>query len=160
MKRITLGLIAALLLLSPSVLADDPKPVDAGVVDAGAQPADVIGEAEKVIADGIKEIDKDPGKTVGIIMQLVEEGRWGPAIGLALMFLIWILRKFIWKLIPKNALPWVTLGAGMAATAAIELSLGIVWWKVLIDSLGTSGIAMGLWSLIFKHFMKPKEENA
>jgi hypothetical protein len=35
-----------------------------------------------------------------------------------------------------------------------------IWWQVLIDGLLTGGSAMALWSMIFRHFMKPKETNA
>ena len=169
-KLIPFGIIAALLVYTMPVLADDPKPAetDKPAVTEPAKPEakteaksdDPVGDAEKVIDDGIKKIDEDPGAAVSTLVQLAKEGRWGPFVGLALMFLIWILRKFIWKLIPKNVLPWVTLGVGMVATGAIELSLGVTWWKVLIDALGTSGIAMAFWSLLFKHFMKPKEKPA
>lgn len=175
MKRFIVAPLVALMLLAMPALADDPKPADKPAVtapsvttgDVKVEPAkaaelpgneDPVDAAETVIDDGIKEIDKDPGAAVSQLVQLAKEGRWGPFVGLALMFLIWILRKFIWKLIPSNALPWVTLGVGMVATGAIEFSLGVTWWKVLIDSFATSGIAMGFWSLLFKHFMKPEEE--
>jgi hypothetical protein len=170
MKRFIIAPLVVLMLLATSALADDPKPVDKPATTPAVTAGDVkvdpvksddpVADAEKVIDDGIKKIDEDPGEAISTLTQLAKEGRWGPFVGLLLMFLIWVLRKFIWKLIPKNALPWVTLGVGIIATGAIELGLGVTWWKVLIDSLGTSGIAMALWSMIFKHIMKPKEENA
>lgn len=179
MKRFVTASIVALLLLSPYAMADDPKPADAPVVAEPATPADTgaptvtvgdvkvepvksgdpVEDATKLIDGSVETIDNDPGAAINQLIELAKEGRWGPFVGLLLMFLVWVLRKFIWKLVPPNALPWVTLGAGMAATAAIELGLGVVWWKVLIDSFATSGIAMGFWSLLFKHFLKPKEEN-
>ena len=54
MKRYVLAPLVALCLLASPALADDPKPVDAGVVDASTQPADPVGEAEVVIDDAIK----------------------------------------------------------------------------------------------------------
>jgi len=59
MKRFVLVPLAMLCLLASPAMADDPKPVDAGVVDAGAQPVDPVDEAGKVVDDAIKEIDKD-----------------------------------------------------------------------------------------------------
>jgi hypothetical protein len=170
MKRLVAPFVVLMLLAVP-VLAQD-KPADKPDKPAATEPAkpqpakadaksdDPVGDAEKVIDDGIKKIDEDPGAAVNQLVQLAKEGRWGPFVGLILMFLIWILRKFIWKLIPKNVLPWVTLGVGMVATGAIGLGLGVTWWKVLIDAFATSGIAMAFWSLLFKHFLKPKEANA
>jgi hypothetical protein len=179
MKKVAiLSMIPFLLLLSGPAFADDTPAAPAAAVEvakpAAAKPADAkpaaavepvksddpVKDAETLIDGETETINNDPGAAVSQLTQLAKEGRWGPFVGLLLMFLIWALRKFIWKLIPKSALPWVTLGAGMVATGAIELGLGVVWWKVLIDSLATSGIAMGFWSLLFKHFMKPKENES
>lgn len=121
-----------------------------------------IEEAEKKILDTIEPADKDIEQQFDLMVQLFKEGRWGPAVGLALMLLVWALRKFIWKFVPSNALPWVTLAAGMVATVVGELLAGVVWWKTLIDGFATSGIAMGFWSLLFKHILGQKnpEEQA
>ena len=157
MKRFVLAPLVVLCLLASPALADDPKPVDAGIVDAGAQPADPVGEAEKVVDDAIKDIDKDPGAKISLLIELAKSGRWGPFVGLALLFIVWGLRKFIWKLINPNVLPWLTLGLAMVASVTVGLIAGNEWWKVLIDGLLTGGSAMALWSALFKHFMKPKE---
>lgn len=159
MKRFMLAPLVALCLLALPALADDPKPVDAGVVDAGVQPTDPVDEAGKKIDDAIKDIDKDPGAKVSLLIELAKSGRWGPFAGLALLFIVWGLRKFIWKLINKNVLPWLTLGLAMVCSVAVGLIAGNEWWKVLIDGLLTGGSAMALWSALFKHFMKPKEES-
>jgi len=119
----------------------------------------VVSDADKAIDDATKGIDENPGETIKDLIQLAKEGRWGPFIGLLLMFLIWITRKWVWKLIPKNVLPWLTLGLGMTATVAVELSLGVIWWKTLVDGLATSGIAMAFWSTLFKHFLGDKESS-
>ena len=141
-----------------AVAAVADKPVAAVEPAVTVAPSDdPLKDAEKVIDDGIKKIDENLVKEADTLVQMIEEGRWGPLVGLILMFLIWALRKYIWKLIPKNVLPWVTLGVGILTTGATELILGVTWWKVLIDSFTTSASAMALWSLIFKRFMKPKE---
>lgn len=159
MKRLFPTGLIALMLLGATALADDPKPVDAGVVDAGVEPVDPVVEAEKVIDDAVKEIDEDTAAAVGILIELGKSGRWGPFVGLALLFLVWATRKFIWKVIPKNVLPWLTLGLAMVASIAVGLLAGNIWWKVLLDGLITGGSAMALWSALFKHFLKPKESD-
>ena len=170
MKCLILSTLVAFLLFASPALAVDPKPAGEHVIVIKADPiikpiittypyATADDDAEDLINDSISGIDEDPGATVSQLIQLAKEGRWGPFVGLLLMFLIWILRKFIWKRIPKDDLPWLTLGIGMLATCATETLLGVVWWKVLIDGLGTSGIAMAFWSLAFKHFLKPAKEE-
>lgn len=157
MKKIVLVSVLPFLLLASNVLAVDGGPtVTAG--DPVVTTVTPVEEAEKVIDTAIADIDADPGAAINMLVQMAKEGRWGPFAGLLVMLLIWVLRKFIWKLIPKSALPWVTLAAGMLVTGAIGFSMGTVWWKVLIDAFATSGIAMGFWSLLFKHFMKPAEQ--
>ena len=177
MKKVTLSLLSLMLLFSHVALADTPTKPAAAVATVVAKPAvakpavakatdvaapaaataDPVKDAEKLIDGSTESITNNPEAAVNQLIELAKQGRWGPFVGLLLMFFVWALRKFIWKLIPKNALPWVTLGAGMVATGAVGLSLGVVWWKVLIDAFATSGIAMGFWSLLFKHFMKPTE---
>jgi hypothetical protein len=164
-KLIPYGIIAALLLFNMPVLADDPKPAEpekpAATEVAKPDPVksdDPVADAEGKIDDAIKDVDKDPGAQISWIIELAKSGRWGPFAGQLLLFLVWGLRKFIWKLIKPNVLPWVTLGAAMVASVAVGLIAGNVWWQVLIDGLITGGSAMALWSLLFKHFMKPKEE--
>lgn len=167
MKRLAVGSVVALLLLSPYAVAQD-KATDGGAAVAAAEskPAseakndNSVENAEKLVDDNIKKIDENPGEAVSELIQLAKEGRWGSFVGLALMFLIWILRRFIWQLIPKNALPWVTLGIGMVVTGAIELGLGVSWWKVLIDAFAASSVAMGFWSLLFKHVLKVEKKNS
>jgi hypothetical protein len=163
MKRIIVAPIVALMLLAMPALADDPKPADKPAATEPAKPAeeaksdDPVADAEKAIDEATEEIDKDPGKQVSLLVELAKSGRWGPFAGQLLLFLVWGLRKFIWKLIKPSVLPWVTLGAAMLVSVGVGLGFGNIWWQVLIDGLITGTAAMGLWSMIFKHFMKPKE---
>ncbi len=168
MKRTIVILTAALMLLSSFAMAQDPKPADKLAVtvpgeklavpstDADADAA-AIADAEKAIDDSIKKVDEDPGAVIKELIQLAKEGRWGPFVGLALMFLIWIFRKFIWKLIPKKALLWVTLGVGMLSACVTELSLGVTWWKALLDAFLTVGIVAV--PMIYKRYIAPTEEE-
>ena len=158
------GVVSLILSLGYNyALADDAvKSADASIAtDTPVDEAvskDAVSDAEKKIDDAIKDIDEDPGEAINAIVEAFKEGRWGPAIGMLLMLLVWVLRKFLWKLIPKNALPWVTLGAGCAIVITVELIAGVTWWKTLIDGFGTSASAMALWSLLFKHLIGEKKE--
>ena len=165
MKRFIVAPIVALMLLAMPALADDPKPADKPAVTEPAKPAepakpeakDEVDDAGKIIDDAVKEIEKDPAKQVGLLVELAKSGRWGPFAGLLLLFIVWAFRKFLMKMINTNVLPWLTLGLAMVASIGVGLGFGNVWWQVLLDGLITGGSAGLLWSSIFKHFMKPEE---
>jgi len=157
MKRALLTSFAICLLAFP-VMAETSTVVDAGVVDAGVQPADPVGVAGEVIDDAVKGVDEDPGATISQLIEFAKTGRWGPFAGLALMFAVWVFRKFFMKLIDTKILPWVTLGVAMVVSVGVGLAAGNIWWKVLLDGLITGGCAMAFWSALFKFFMKPKEK--
>jgi hypothetical protein len=153
MKRILLTPLVVLCLLASPAWADDPP----APTDSSAQPADSSDDAEKIIDDATKKIDEDPGGQAGALVELAKSGRWGPFVGLAILFIVWGLRKFILKLISKNVLPWITIGLAVAASVAVGLGFGNTWWQILIDLFSAGGAGAILWSAIFKHFMKPKE---
>lgn len=158
MKRLTeifiMSFIVALMLPALSVAQDDVSIAPAGIAVTSGDP---VADAEKIIDDGIKEIDEDPGAVIKELIQLAKAGSWGPFVGLLLMFLIWAFRKFIWKLISKKALPWVTLGIGMLTVFATDLGLGVVWWRALINACVTCGLAAI--PLLYKRFLAPTEEE-
>jgi hypothetical protein len=160
-KLIPFSVIAMLLCYSNMAVADDPKPAEptTPAVTEPVKSDDPVADAEGKIDDAIKDVDKDPGAQISWIIELAKSGRWGPFAGQLLMFLVWALRKYIWKLIKSSWLPYVTLGGAMLTSVAVGLIAGNIWWQILIDGLITGGSAMALWSLLFKHFMKPKEEE-
>jgi len=146
---------------TPATPAVVTATVDAGTpaVTETATAVPTEKEVEKEIDDAIKPIDTNLTDEVSQIVALFKEGRWGPAIGALLMLIVWTLRRFIWKLIPKKVLPWLTFGLGMVVVVATELAMGVVWWKTLIDGLGTSGAAMAFWSLLFKHVLPTENKE-
>lgn len=172
-KTMTVGTLTFLLALAPFAFADDPKPDEPAEPAASEDTAeagqpeidtvksdDPVDDAEKEIDDATKDIDDDPGGILALIVDLAKSGRWGPFAGQVLLFLVWVLRKYIWKLIPTNYLPWITLGAALVASVAVGLVAENAWWEVLIDGLITGGSAMALWSLLFKHLMPTEKKPA
>jgi len=164
MKRIVFVPLALLCLLAMPALADDPvlEPAQPAVTspDVGqsidVDPVDAAGE---IIDDATKKIDEDPGGAVNLIIDLAKSGRWGPFAGVLIVFLVWATRKFIWKVVKPNVLPWLTLGLALVVSVAVGLVAGNVWWQIIIDLFSTGGTGALLWSAVFKHFMKPKEES-
>ncbi len=169
MKKTLLTSFIGLCLLALPAMADDGKPVsvDAGVVDAGVVDAGVVDAGVVVVTAGTpsidsideatKQIDEDPVAQINLLIELAKTGRWGPFVGLLILFVVWGLRKFIWKLVNPNVLPWLTLGFAVIASIGVGLLAENVWWEVMLDSLITGGAAGIMWSALFKHFMKPKE---
>lgn len=161
MKRIVLIPLALLCLLAMPALADDPVSEPSSVSPDGGQPtadANPVNAAGKVIDNATKEIDKDPSGSVSLLIDLAKSGRWGPFAGVLVMFLVWAVRKFIWKLVKPNVLPWLTLGLALVVSVAVGLAAGNVWWQIVIDLFSTGGAGALLWSAVFKHFMKPEEK--
>jgi hypothetical protein len=141
------------------VKSDDPKPAES-TTPAVTEPVksdDPVADAEKIIDDATKDIDKDPGAQISLIIELAKSGRWGPFAGVLIMFLVWAFRKFLMKAIDTNVLPWLTLGLAVVVSGAVGLIAENIWWQMLIDTFITGGAATLLWSALFKHFMKPKE---
>lgn len=184
-KKLLVGFLATLLLFTVvPAFADDAAPAQPAAAAAAAAPAadaakpaaaepaaepaaaaakadsaDPVDEAAKKIDAATEDINDHPVENINAIIAAFKEGRWAAGIGLAVMFLIWILRKFIWKLIPKKVLPWLTLVLGCTVTVATELIAGIVWWQTLIDGFLASASAMALWSLIFKHVLPSADDE-
>lgn len=127
------------------VPAEEPAPAEAADPDA-------------VIDDGTAQIDDDPAGAVKLIVTAFRQGHWSLAVGTLVLFLVWALRRFLWTLIPRDVLPWLTLALAMTVTVVVGLIAGVVWWQALIDGLLTSGVAMAFWSLLFRHLL-PKPED-
>jgi hypothetical protein len=141
----------------PAALVPTAEPV----VDGGTAPADLTPEeaAEKKVEDILVGVDEDPSEVISNMVQAFKEGRWAAGIGLLLTLLVWFTRRFVWKFIPKNALPWLTFGLAMLITVSLELISGLVWWKTLIDGFLTCGAAMAFWTLLFKKVAGDKKAS-
>jgi hypothetical protein len=78
---------------------------------------------------------------------------WPLAVGIGLTIVVWTVRKFVYSKIPKNALPWVTLGLAIVGTAGTRMvqaiSESLPWWQGLVRGIleGTTVgfAAIGWW---------------
>lgn len=175
-KRIPVLLMASLLFLSPVILADDAKPatepaaaVAAPVATPAAEPAkpaDAVGpvEAAKPAAAAAAEplpVEGNEGEYIKALVKAFNAKDWGIFAGLALMILVWVLKKFIWKTLPVGVLPWVSAGAGVAVAVATGLFTGLIWWRAILNGLTVGAAASGLWSMVGKKiFGKNEPESA
>jgi len=78
---------------------------------------------------------------------------WPLAVGIGLTTLVWATRHFVLHKIPKNVIPWVTLGLAIAGTTGARMvqsiSAGAVWWHGMVEGIlegATVGFAaIGWW---------------
>lgn len=180
MRRIAFILCCSFLFAAPALAAPDASPTpspdavtapaavstpapsataDAGPTDKKAEPAKKVEpkaphEEPETIIDAIKD--------VGALVKAARNGNWIFFTGLLIMLLIFVLNKFV-KLkerLPANAVPWVSAALGIVGSIAIQLTTGIPWGQALLQGLTAGVAAVGLWEMLFKHFLKKKAEPA
>lgn len=159
-KFTSLSIIITFLLYGMAAVAANPESTQVPAGPVAEVSEDAIDDANQVIDTGTSEVEANPAGAVVAIVEAFRDGRWGAAIGMLVVFLIWGLRKFFWSTIPKNILPWLVLALGSAITVSTEILSGIVWWKALIDGFVTSACAIALWSLVFKHVLPHEKKEA
>ncbi len=159
MKKLIVGIVAALLICAPMVLADDAKPATTEVAKpstatpATATPAEE-GEAPVPYTD---VVDENPAQYIVEMVKAFQSKNWTLGIGMALMTIIWGIRRFVWKSLPTKTIPWVSAGLALVATFAVSIIGGdIVWWECIISALTSSAGAVFLWEALFKHIALKK----
>ena len=176
LRKVPVCLLACFMLLSPALLADDVKPaaeataaVAAPAATPAATPAAAPAEAvtpapgaEEKPADAIAPVTEDSklGTLIEKMVKAFNAKDWGIFAGLAIMIVIWGIKKFIWKSLPVGALPWVSAGLGVAVAVATGLFAGLVWWKAILNGLTVGAAASGLWSMVGKRVFGENEPKA
>jgi len=158
MKKLTVGILATLLVCAPMAFADDAKPTKPVTTEvakpADAKPVDAKAEPVKETAPepDVDVVDENPAEFISNLVEAVHSKNWTLAIGMILMLLVWIVRKFVWKAIPAKAIPYVSAALALVATLAIDLfGPEFIWWKALLSALTSSAGAVFLWESLFKH---------
>jgi len=140
--------------------------VEAVVVGTTDPKADVPNEGDEFeVAAGFKLIQE--------IFDHVKTGKAGSAegkgvlAGLIIMLFVWVGRfkmtfgsKTVSVLgwVPKNAIPWVTMGLACVSSLGTALAYGQVHWGEALYTAFLSGAsAVALWESMFKHILKKKE---
>jgi hypothetical protein len=140
------------------------KPIVPAIEEAPAVPAplpegDVISQANPEIPTEIKT-DADMGEALGLAIDLATHGRWAMAVGLLLMILVYAARRFnLLAMVPKKAIPWITMGLGLTTAIAIALMTENGWSQALFSGLGGAVGSIGLWELAGKHLLGFPKSN-
>lgn len=178
MKFARFGLVL-LLLLAPTavVLAQDAGTTAAPVVETAAMESDAATPAAGT-PDGGQPVSpapaveptappppvtvEDAAESVSFLVDAAKGGKWSLFVGVLLTLLVWVLDRLV-KLkdrVGSKALPWVAAGLGILTTMGISLSSGLPLAEGLVQGFMTGATSVGLWELVFKHALKPKEDAA
>ena len=105
-------------------------------------------------------VDDAPG-LFSYVVSAFKAGYFAPAAAGVLTLLVYILTKTpVMKFLPVKALPWVSLGAGVAAAVATNLLAQMPWYAAVIQGLTSGAAATGLWEAVFKYVLPKKDETA
>lgn len=172
MRRATLFLISGILLCGTTpVVAFDSVPTDvaaelADVSDSRdiSQPVSDVSAPESDASQTIKpDVPETPEEADQVLTDLVsaaEKGHWAIVAGLCLMLFIWVLRRVkILTKIPDKAIPWVAAGLAILGYIATGLAQGMVWHVALVQGFLAGASAVGLWEMIFRHYLKVEDEE-
>jgi len=83
-----------------------------------------------------------------LLVEAVQSGNWTVAVALGLTLLIFVVRKYLWKSIPKKAIPYVTLGLATAAEVAVALYAGAEPLTAVLSGVMLGLAAVGGWEFI------------
>lgn len=94
----------------------------------------------------------EPVPDLGGFWAAVQSQHWPLVIGIGLTLIVWAFRNFIVKKIPKDALPWVTLGLALVSTSGTRIVQacegGGVWWQAAIEG-ALEGLTIGFAAIGF-----------
>jgi hypothetical protein len=173
-NRITLLLafLAAFMFITPTVAA---PPEEGAKVEEAKAPAEAeapkpeetkapaeAAKAEEAKAPATIESDEE---AVSILQQLVgaaKGGHWPLVVAFGLMVVMYLLNKIgiVSKLGPK-AIPWVAAATGIAGYVSAGLMVeGATVADGVTSGIMTGAAAVGLWEMLFKHFLGAKKSPA
>jgi hypothetical protein len=151
---------------APVVVKPDAGPAEEAkkADDKKAEPEAKKEEAkEQPIGPPAKQPEtiKEAFETGSLMIEAAKNGYWGIFAGLLVMLLLYILKDLVGllKRLPTKAVPWVAAALGIVGAIAVELSTGIHWGQALLHGFTAGATAVGLWEMLFKHFMKKKVEE-
>lgn len=155
------------LVLSALVLG---LPFGAVAQDAAGDSADVTVVAEAPAATPVVEapaptptpapaapsMTDDPADMLAGAKNAASGGHWAAFVGFALMLLVWVARKVVPALIPTKAVPWVPTGLAMVGYVGSALATDGDWKQAVVQGFIAGASAVGLWEMLFKHFLAKK----
>ena len=144
--------------------ADDTKAGETGDEKADAKEdeksdakADTEGKAET------KEVttDEDAVEAAEGLYTALANRDWALAIAFGLTLLVFVLRKVkVLTKVPAKFVPWVAAVLATAGyVAAALMTPGVAIGPAVMEGLAAGAAAVGLWEMLFKHFLGNKSEG-
>jgi hypothetical protein len=141
--------------------APEEAKADAGTPDEAATGGDTGGAEE---GDGPAEIktDEEAVSAVEQIVSAAKGGQWSLVVALSIMLLVYLVKRFGLKdKLPSKVVPWAAAGLSMAGYVAAALMVdGAAMLDAALGGLATGAAAVGLWEMVFKHFLGSKSAEA
>lgn len=138
MRKLLMWLVVTMYLAAPvAALAQNATPEAATVVEASATPTPIP--------------EGDLEGAVDMLPKLVEalwEKNWPMVASLVLMLLVFGVRTYLWKSIPKRSLPLATAALAMAGSVSVGLLTDAALKTILVAGLGVGVAAGGSYDLI------------
>lgn len=155
--------------------ADEAKSPDAegeakaAAEEAKEEEAKEDAKADEAAADGtgsggeegpaeLKDEEEAGDAVVGLYNALMDKN-WALAVSLGLMLLVFVARKVpLLDKLPAKATPWVAAAMSMLGyVAAALMAPGAQIGTAVLSGLSVGAGAVGLWEMVFKHFLAKKE---
>lgn len=142
--------VALSVLVASSALAQDvPPPVtDDELMSPSPETGAPVEPKAAAVASPV-DPGQDPGAFVSAVANAVKGGRWLTVVSLAVVLVVFLLRRFGAKWVPwfQSKRGGVVLAFACAALASISSSLAVGWsWGCLVSAAEAGLMAIGLWS--------------
>lgn len=140
---------------------DEKADAKADAPDAKTEEGDTAKKDAKVDEPKI-ESDDEAVEAAKTMYQAMRSGQWPLAVGLGIMLLIYLLARInILAKLPKKAVPWVATGTSILAYIAAALTAeGASMVEAISGGFMTGAAAVGLWEMVFKHFLGRSKAEA
>ena len=128
---------------------------------ADPEPAEEVMEDEEYVAPVDPEVPEDLEDAEATIMEIISAANakaWPVVVGLILMLLIFVTRRWIEPVVGDKGLPAVATATGIVAAIATALAAGDPVGASVLQGFLAGATATGLWELMFKHFLSSKSK--
>jgi hypothetical protein len=145
---------------TPEAKAEEAKAEEPKAADPAEETKENPGTLEKADSESPAEIKDDDAATAAVktLIDAARNGQWSLVAALAIMLVVFIAGRLgLAKKLPKSAMPWFAAGTSILGYIAAAL---MVEGASIIDALAggfmVGASAVGLWEMVFKHFLKNK----
>lgn len=115
--------------------------------------------AQAVTETTAATLTTDPGAMLQGAAQAAQGGHWSILTGFVLMLMLWGVRKVVPALQAK-LVPWAATLLALVGQVGYALATGADWQSAVTNGFLAGASAIGLWELVFQHFMAGQPKPA